>query len=112
MQSFKLIETVLGDGRAEIEVRGELDLAVADRLREAIERKDEEQVLIDLAACEFIDSTGIAVIVHASQADGRKLVVHSPSAQVLRIFEVTGLTGNGLVFGDREEALSACASSG
>ena len=110
MQSFKLIETVLEDGGTEIEIHGELDLAVADQLRRAIERADGEQLLISLASCEFIDSTGIAVIVRASQADGRKLVVHSPSAQALRILEVTGLMGNGLVFEDRREALSACAS--
>jgi anti-anti-sigma factor len=109
MQSFKLIETALGNGRVEIEVQGELDLAVADQLRDAIERTDGEEILVSLAACEFIDSTGLAVILHASQADGRKLVVHSPSAQVLRVLQVTGLTGNDLVFADREEALSACA---
>jgi anti-anti-sigma factor len=111
MQPFKLIETSLGDGRVEIEVQGELDLAVADQLREAIERATEEEILISLAACEFIDSTGIAVIVHASQADGVRLVAHSPSAPVSRVLQVTGLTDNGLVFEDREEALSACASS-
>lgn len=110
-RSFKLIETVLEDGRAEIEVQGELDLAVAEQLREAIERMEGEQILISLASCEFIDSTGIAVLVHASKADGRKLVVHSPSAQVLRVLDVTGLTGNGLVFEERREALSACASA-
>jgi anti-anti-sigma factor len=110
MQSFKLTQTVLEDGGTEIEIHGELDLAVADQLRRAIERSDGEQLLISLASCEFIDSTGIAVIVRASQSDGRRLVVHSPSAQVLRILEVTGLMGNGLVFEDRRDALSACAS--
>lgn len=110
MQSFRLIETVLEDGRAEIEVQGELDLAVAEQLREAIKRAEGEEILINLASCEFIDSTGIAVLVLASKADGRKLVVHSPSAQVLRVLHVTGLTGNGLVFKGREEVLSACAA--
>jgi anti-anti-sigma factor len=109
-QPFKLVQTVLGEGWTEIEIEGELDLAVADQLREAIERTDGQRVLINLASCEFLDSTGIAVIVHASQAEGRRLVVHSPSAQVLRVLEVTGLTGNGLVFERREEALSACAA--
>lgn len=112
MRPFKLIETVLGDGQAEIEVQGELDLAVADQLRDAIEGRGEERILIGLAACDFIDSTGIAVIVQASQGDDRMLAVHSPSAQVLRVLQITGLTGNGLVFEDREEALSACTASG
>lgn len=108
MQTFNLIETVLGDGRTEIEVQGELDLAVADQLHDAIERAEGEQVLINLASCDFIDSTGIAVIVRASQANGRKVVAHSPSAQVLRVLDVTGLTRNGLVFEQRGQALSAC----
>jgi anti-anti-sigma factor len=107
MKSFELIETVLEDGGTEIKVQGELDLAVADQLSDAIERREGERILINLASCEFIDSTGIAVILHASRADGRKLVVHSPSGQVLRVLELTGLTGNGLVFEHREAALSA-----
>jgi anti-anti-sigma factor len=109
LQHFRVTETALEDGAAEIAVQGELDLAVADRLDDAIERAKGERILISLASCEFIDSTGIAVIVRASQADGRRVVVHSASAQVLRILEVTGLTGNGLVFEHRDEALSACA---
>jgi anti-anti-sigma factor len=110
MRSFNLVEASLGDGRTEIEVQGELDLAVADQLRDALERADGEEILVSLASCEFIDSTGIAILVHASKANGRKLVVHSPSVQVLRILQVTGLTGNGLVFESREEALTACGS--
>jgi anti-anti-sigma factor len=111
MNPFKLIETDLGNGRTEIEIHGEFDLAVADQLREAIRRTDQKQVVINLSSCEFIDSTGIAVIVQASQVDGRKLVAHSPTAQVLRILQITGLTDNGLIFEDREAALSACGSA-
>ena len=111
MNPFKLIESGLGNGRTEIKIQGELDLSVAAQLREAIERRDEKQVLIDLSSCEFIDSTGIAVIVQAGQVDGRKLVAHSPTAQVLRILQITGLTDNGLIFEDREAALSACGSA-
>lgn len=110
MRSFRLVENTIGEGRAEILVEGELDLAVADQLREAIERAEGKQILISLTSCEFIDSTGIAVIVHANQNDGRRLLVHSPSAQVLRVLSITGLAGNGLVFEGREEALATCAA--
>jgi hypothetical protein len=34
-------------------------------------------------------------------------VIHSPSRPVLRVLEVTGLTGNGFVFASREEAVAA-----
>jgi anti-sigma B factor antagonist len=114
MQVFKLIERDLEDGQREVRIEGELDLAVAKQLQELLARSDEELVMIDLAACEFIDSTGIAVIVQASKAaseDGRRIVAHSPSAQVLRVLTLTGLTANGLVFASLEEASSRLSSA-
>ena len=104
---FKLTEAVIGDGCREIEIEGELDLAVADRLQQAIASSQGDQILISLKSCQFIDSTGIAVIVDAHRRNDSQVVLHSPSGQVLRIFEITGLTSNGLVFADREQALSA-----
>jgi anti-sigma B factor antagonist len=112
---FALSERDLGPGRREIRVVGELDLAVADRLQEAIAGRPAERTLIDLADCRFIDSTGIAVLVRAHQSateEDRLLVVHSPCDQVLRVLEITGLTGNGLVFETRAEALSHFPSAG
>jgi anti-sigma B factor antagonist len=113
-QAFTLTERELESGQREIQVAGEIDLAVAEQLREAIERSRSAQTLIDLADCRFIDSTGIAVLVRAYQraaSEGRLVAVHSPSDQVLRVFQVTGLTDNGLVFETRTEALSSFVSA-
>jgi anti-anti-sigma factor len=66
--------------------------------------------LIGLENCEFIDSTGIAVVVQAHRQfaeEGRRVVLFAPTSQVLRILSVTGLTGNGLVFESAAEALAA-----
>jgi anti-anti-sigma factor len=67
MHPFRLVERKVDEEGREILVEGELDLAVAEQLREAIDRagSDCPQVLIGLENCEFIDSTGIAVMVHA-----------------------------------------------
>jgi anti-anti-sigma factor len=115
MALFRVSEHEIGPGCREIRVEGELDSAVADRLQEAIERCQGDQTLIDLEDCEFIDSTGIAVIVRAHREraeDGSgRMVVHSPSDQVLRIFTITGLTGIGLVFESREAALGPAAAT-
>src|SRR5215213_57762 len=114
MQVFRLIERDLEDGQREVRVEGELDLAVAGQLQELLARSEDELVIIDLAACEFIDSTGIAVIVQASKSaseDGRRVIAHSPSAQVLRVLTLTGLTANGLVFANPEEASSRLSSA-
>jgi anti-anti-sigma factor len=107
---LKVTERRLADGATEIEVAGELDLSVADQLQAAIDGARTGTTLIDLSRCTFIDSTGIAVILRAHRLrkeDGGRLVAHSPSRQVLRVLAVTGLTGNGLVFADRDEASAA-----
>jgi anti-anti-sigma factor len=115
-RAFRVAEHEIGPGRREIRVEGELDLAVADRLQEAIERCRGTETLISLEDCEFIDSTGIAVIVraHREWADdgGGRIVAHSPRGQVLRVLDVTGLTGIGLVFESREAALGDPALQG
>jgi anti-sigma B factor antagonist len=111
LRAFKLIEEDLRPDCRKIRVEGELDLAVAEQLEQALIRVGAEcqEILIDLARCEFIDSTGIAAIVHAHKRlaeQGGRLVTYAPCAQVLRVLSVTGLTANGLVFENVEEALS------
>jgi anti-sigma B factor antagonist len=97
-------------GCREIRVRGELDLAVAPELKKAIERAAEcDQVLISLEECEFLDSTGIAVIVgayHERESGGRRLALCAPDGQVRRILDLTGLSNNGLVFQNAADALA------
>jgi anti-sigma B factor antagonist len=110
---LKVTVRELADGATEIGVDGELDLSVADQLQAAIDGAPTGTTLIDLSRCTFIDSTGIAVILRARQQreqDGGRIVVHSPSHQVLRVLTVIGLTGNGLVFADRDEANAALRS--
>lgn len=48
-------------------MEGEVDLAVAGQLEQALERaaSQSEEVLIGLQACEFVDSTPIAMLVNA-----------------------------------------------
>ena len=111
MQAFKLSETELESGWRQIDVEGELDLAVADQLQEALDQPPEnQQVLINLERCDFIDSTGIAVIVqvHRRMGEaGRTLAVCGANDQVLRVLTLTGLTTNGLAFHTAEDARQA-----
>lgn len=116
MQSFDLRERDVGDDYREISVVGELDLAVADRLNESIAAVGEGYagVVISLAECEFIDSTGIAVIVRAHRQfaeEGRRLVVCCPADQVERVLEITGLSEDGLVFENLDQAIGAMKAS-
>lgn len=112
MKPFALAERDHGSRCREIEVSGELDLAVADRLKAAIDsvRADYALIAINLGACEFIDSTGIAVIVSAQrrlEEAGRRLFLCAPSDQVLRVLAITGLADSPAVVASVSEALSA-----
>lgn len=112
MQQFDVSERDLQPGCRDIQVEGELDLAVAGQLDEVLTAAVEQctQVLVGLERCTFIDSSGIAVILRAHnrmQEEGNRLVVYAPTDQVLRVLSMTGLTANGLVFETVEEALAA-----
>src|SRR3954452_420053 len=107
---LEISEEMLPGDRLVIRLRGELDLAVASQLQAALEQASSlDQVVIGLDDCVFIDSSGIAVIVNdhiARQGDGRRVAVTGCADQVQRVLSVTGLTENGLVFENVEEALT------
>jgi len=112
MQRFKVSTRDLGTGARDVRIEGELDLAVVDQLDEVLAAAVAEcgLVLVGLEACDFIDSSGIAVILRARNRmmdEGKQLVVYAPTDQVLRVLSMTGLTSNGLVFDSADEALSA-----
>lgn len=111
-------EVKVGDleqGIRTISVRGELDLSTAPELEGPLDQaleSDQGSVLIDLSQCEFIDSTGIALIVRAWQRlnsgeNGRVLVLCSQNDQVRRVLEITGLELSIPVHTTRDEALAA-----
>lgn len=80
-----------------VRVAGELDLAVAGRFSERLAALagTHQRVRLDLRDLTFIDSSGIAALVHASRqaaADGCVLTVDPElQHQVRRVLEVTGL---------------------
>jgi anti-sigma B factor antagonist len=77
---------------------GELDIASAPRLERALRegRRPGEQVVLDLSGLEFIDSTGLRVVVRGVEAaavEGWDLRLrHGPPA-VRRVFEIAGVLG-------------------
>ena len=78
-----------------ITLAGELDLASSAALEEVLEQEAGAQNLIlDLRQVEFIDSTGLSVLVKAHQAaqeQGRQFGLVQGGAQVQRLLTLTGL---------------------
>ena len=81
-------------GVANLRLEGELDLATAPFLKEAlVDLGSERAVHLDLALLTFLDSSGLQVIVALAQSlDGnRSVVLVNPSTAVRRCLEITGI---------------------
>lgn len=108
---FELSEEHPPSGAHVIDVHGEIHLSTApdfsERLTAAIDRGS-MAIVIDLSGVEFIDSTGLSVLLNgmrlvAARKGSLALVCANPT--VLRLFQITGLDHT---FAIHEERGSAC----
>ena len=69
---FDLTAVPGGNGSLRIVVRGELDLASAERLEAALTAATEHSILVDLRGLTFMDSTGVRTLLQATEEAGRE----------------------------------------
>jgi anti-sigma B factor antagonist len=80
-----------------VSVSGELDIATAGRLGDALSRTSERsarRVIVDLVGVTFIDSVALGVLTEEARrlrASGGTCIVVSQDPRILRVFEITGL---------------------
>ncbi len=85
------------DGAATVRVTGDLDCYTAPQLRSALLDLVEDgtrEVTLDVGATQFMDSTGLSVLVGGLKRlreNGGTMVLRAPTPATLRLFEVTGL---------------------
>jgi anti-sigma B factor antagonist len=114
---FQVESEELEGGIRAFTVRGELDMNTAPELEEKLEdalSDSTSAVMLDLCECEFIDSTGIALIVRAWQrldrdggGEGRgRVVLCSHNHQVRRLLEITGVESSISMHERRDAALA------
>lgn len=114
---FEVDDAGLGDAPG-VAVRGEVDLDVVPDLEETLETAIIESVgafVIDLSQLDFIDSSGLQVLLRARGLLGREdraLAVVCPHGPVRRVFELSGYSELFALFGSREEAVAALVQSG
>lgn len=98
-----------------IAVSGELDLDTAPQLEDRLDSAGNGvNLLLDLSGCEFIDSTGISLIVRSWQqrdADPKgngagRFALCGLSDQVRRLLEITGISASMQIYRERDEALA------
>jgi anti-anti-sigma factor len=90
-------QTTVAHGRAVVAVRGELDMSTAAELSRSLAPvldQHPQAVTMDLAGLEFIDSTGLTLLVRTAkrlQEHEAVLRLASPSPAVRRVLELVGL---------------------
>jgi anti-sigma B factor antagonist len=111
---FEVESEELEDGIRTFTVRGELDMNTAPELQQKLDAAlsdSDASIVLDLCGCEFIDSTGIALIVRAWQrlegGEGQgRLVLCSHNHQVRRLLEITGVESSISMHEQRDAALA------
>jgi anti-sigma B factor antagonist len=105
------VETRADDLVGVVEATGEVNLATVADLRYAISEHivaGRTNLLVDLRAVTFLDSTGLGVLVGAAKAAhgaGGSLRLVCASPRVLRLLRITGLTNAFAVHPDVASAL-------
>lgn len=96
-----------------VAVHGEVDISVAEALEEALDaaiRESAGAFIVDLSDLDFIESTGLQVLLRARGLLGREdreLAVVCPHGPVRRVFELAGMSELFALYGSREEAAAA-----
>ncbi len=81
-----------------VTLHGEVDLATVSKLTEALDEASRESpvgIVLDLAGCTFMDSSGLALLVKTAQRDGSapRVLLARAHGQVRRTLEISGLDG-------------------
>ncbi|MFZ2501101.1 MAG: STAS domain-containing protein [Nocardioides sp.] len=98
-------------GRVVVDVAGEIDVYTAPKLREKLSELVAEgvhDIVLDLEAVEFLDSTGLGVLVGGLKkvrAQGGTLHLVCTEDRLLKIFQITGLSKVFAIFDSVEAAL-------
>jgi anti-anti-sigma factor len=83
-----------GQRHVVVAIAGEVDMATAPLLARALRWYTECDVIVDLSATGFLDSSGLAVLLHTKkrlQATGRTLRTTGERGSVLTAMRIAGL---------------------
>jgi anti-sigma B factor antagonist len=112
------LETTEQNGKSVLTVRGEIDVYTAPRLRQTIVDLVEagaNDIVVDMEAVDFLDSTGLGVLVEAlKRVRSREgdLALVATQDKILKIFDITGLNKAFQIHGSVASALAAARSGG
>ena len=91
------VETSHRDGASIVAITGELDVATAGPVEEAllgVEEDEPERIVLDLRELRFIDSTGLSLLINADRRGrkaGRQVTIVTGTGPARRILQTVGL---------------------
>ena len=93
-----MLKTEVLDESLFIEIIGELDLKVADKLRTDLDKLIDEnpgkELILDFSNVNFIDSSGLGVLLGRYKktcSTGNKICIKDAQPQVKRVLELSGI---------------------
>ncbi len=111
-QPFAVVDAGLR-GAPGVAVRGEIDISEVPSLELALDdaiRDSTGAFVLDLCDVEFLDSSGLRVILHARALlgrDDRQLAIVCPPGPVRRLFDLAGIEDLLFIYATREQAAAA-----
>jgi len=109
MQSDFAVHTHMTGSVMTFALTGELDIVSSPALERAIAElagSEAELVVVDLRGLEFMDSTGLHLVLQAQQQThdlGRRFALIRGPEQVQRLFDLTGLASTLTIVGSPQE---------
>jgi anti-sigma B factor antagonist len=109
---FEATQAIVG-GVHVVAIQGELDVSTAPQVREPLSSAASDParpLVVDLTECEFLDSTGLATLLHGAkpaQNGESNVALVSPGGEVRRLLELTAIDRTIPVFDTLAEALEA-----
>ena len=113
---FEATEQVVS-GALVITIAGELDIATSPKVRELLSdaaRDQDRPLVIDLTRCHFVDSTGLATLLHGAkpaQNGESNVALVSTGGEVRKLLELTAIDKTIPVFESLDSAIEAVLAS-
>ena len=101
----------LRDGTVVLSVDGDIDLDTAEAFEMSLTNAighGTSPVIVDLSECAFIDSSGLRILIAAGQIlnGGGPLTLVVANSNILRVFEITSLADEFVIYPTLESAIN------
>lgn len=117
MSGLTITESSIQGGWTSLAIKGEIDLATVDQLREAVDSVREngsDNLVVDLRPAGFMDSTGLKTLVMAArdfEEAGRAFALAVAAGPLWRLIDLSGVATKMTIVEDPEDVVGVSADT-